>query len=343
MWPKSWQAKNSCSNPMATTSFTYKLDAAQQERLVRVLRQGNVRPVEMPYTRIAADAEGCRIALYTSGKCLVQGKGAQDWVLYNMEPLVLQQAGLGYEEELNPAVHEPHMGIDESGKGDFFGPMVIAAAYVNKPLAKAFAQSGVRDSKTVSSDRKAEEMAREIRKILQERYAVVTIGPRAYNRLYAKMRSVNAILAWGHARAIENLLEKVPDCPRALSDQFGPKSQVEKALLRNGRSITLEQRPKAESDPGVAAASILARAGFLAALRRLGEQYEVDLPKGASDRVRAVAGELVAARGPEVLLDTVKCHFRTTDAVLEAVGQTRDALPPEGRVTSKQSNRKWGE
>ncbi len=325
---------------MQKTSFTYKLDKPQQDRLLAVLQQANVRPVEMPYTRIAADAESCRIALYTSGKCLIQGKGAQDWITYTLEPLVLQEVRLGYEEVLDPALHDPHMGIDESGKGDFFGPLVIAAAYVNKPLVKAFEQEGVRDSKTIKSDKQAEAMARTIRKMLGERYAVVTIGPRAYNRLYAKMRNVNQMLAWGHARAIENLLEKVPDCPRAVADQFGPKTQIEKALMRNGRAIKLEQRPKAESDPAVAAASILARAGFIQALRRLGETYETEIPKGASDRVRTVAVDLIAARGPEVLLDTVKCHFRTTDAVLQAGGHTREALPPEGRVVSKPITRK---
>jgi ribonuclease HIII len=320
---------------MQKTSFTFRLDDIQQERLIGILRTGNYRPTEIPYTRIAADAENCRIALYTSGKCVIQGKGAQDWVTFTLEPLVLQEARLGYDEVHDPEASQPHMGIDESGKGDFFGPLVIAAAFVNKPLAKAFADKGVRDSKTVTSDKKAEEMARDIRKMLGDRYALVTIGPRAYNRLYAKMRNVNDILAWGHARAIENLLEKVPDCPRAVSDQFGPKRQIEQALMKKGRSIELIQRPKAESDPAVAAASILARASFIAALRKIGEQYGVTIPKGASDRVREIGVELVKKQGPETLLETVKCHFRTTDAVLEAAGHSRKDLGPEGQAVSK--------
>lgn len=320
---------------MQKTSYTYTLTAPQQESLIQLLRTGNYRPTEIPYTRIAVDAENCRIALYTSGKCVVQGKGAHDWIVYNLEPFVLQEARLGYEEVHDPEASQPHMGIDESGKGDFFGPLVIAAAYVNKPLAKAFAEKGVRDSKTVTSDKKAEDMARDIRKMLGDRYALVTIGPRAYNRLYSKMRNVNDMLAWGHARAIENLLEKVPDCPRAVSDQFGPKRQIEQALMKNGRSIELIQRPKAESDPAVAAASILARAGFIAALRKMGEQFDITIPKGASDRVREIAVELVQQKGPETLLDTCKCHFRTTDAVLEAAGHSRKDLGPEGQAVSK--------
>ena len=325
---------------MQKTSFTYTLSEPQQEALIGLLRAGNYRPTEIPYTRIAADAGSCRIALYTSGKCVVQGKGAHDWVVYTLEPHVLKEVRLGYEEVLDPEMYEPHMGVDESGKGDLFGPLVIAAAFVNKPLAKAFEERGVRDSKTVTSDKKAEEMARDIRSMLGDRYAIVTIGPRAYNRLYAKMRNVNSMLAWGHARTIENLLEKVPDCSRAVSDQFGPKKQIEQALMKQGRSIELVQRPKAESDPAVAAASILARAGFLSALRKMGEQYDITIPKGASDRVRQVAVELVAARGPEVLVDSVKCHFRTTDAVLEAAGHTREELGPEGAAVSKSFTRR---
>jgi ribonuclease HIII len=144
------------------------------------------------------------------------------------------------------------------------------------------------------------------------------------------MNSVNRILAWGHARAIENLLDKVPDCPRALSDQFGPEQQIQRALQQKGRKIKLEQRHKAESDIAVAAASILARAGFLTALDKLGEKYGAKLPKGASDKVQAVAGELLEKRGGAALLETAKCHFKTTDNVLGARGKTRagEGLPP---------------
>lgn len=325
---------------MSKTSFTYPLSPAQQSTLKHILQSGNYRPAEVPYTQIAVDAENCRVALYTSGKCVVQGKGAQDWVTFTLEPLVLQEARLGYDDVHAPEAYEPHMGIDESGKGDFFGPLVIAAAYVNKPLAKAFQEKGIRDSKTITSDKKAESMAEDIRKMLGDRYALVTIGPQAYNRLYAKMGNVNEMLAWGHARAIENLLEKVPDCPRAISDQFGPKKQIENALLKKGRSIELIQRPKAESDPAVAAASILARAAFIRALRRMGEAYGQEIPKGASEKVREVAAQLVAAKGPQVLLETVKCHFRTTDAVLEVGGHTRMALGPEGQAVSKPFSRR---
>ncbi len=105
--------------------------------------------------------------------------------------------------------------------------------------------------------------------------------------------------------------------------------------MRAGRRIELQQRPRAESDPAVAAASILARAEFLLALRKLEETYGQAFPKGASETVRAAAADLVRKRGPEVLLEVAKCHFRTTDQVLAAVGRTRADLGPEGQAVSK--------
>lgn len=317
------------------TSFTFKLDDAQQTTLMGLLRAGNYRPREVPYTRVAVEAEDCTIALYTSGKCVVQGKGAEDWITFTLEPLVLGEVVTGYDEVLRPEGYRPHMGVDESGKGDFFGPIVIAAAYVDEPLTRALKKLDVRDSKTITSDRKAEEMGKAIRETLEHRYSLVVIGPRAYNRLYLKMGNVNRMLAWGHARAIENLLDKVPDCPEALSDQFGPKHQIERALLQKGKKIQLVQRPKAESDPAVAAASVLARAAFLYELRKMGKRFDVEIPKGASDRVREVAVELVRGQGPEVLLETAKCHFRTLDRVFQATGHQRNRLGPEGEAVSR--------
>ncbi|MGI6086574.1 MAG: ribonuclease HIII [Kiritimatiellia bacterium] len=317
------------------TSFTFKLDDAKQILLMEILRSGNYTPVPMPYTQIAVDGDGCRVALYNSGKCLVQGKKAADFVSFVMEPQVLGAVRLGYEKILDAEHYQPHMGVDESGKGDFFGPLVIAAAYTDKALSEQMAKLGVRDSKTITSDKRLLEIARDLRQLLGRRYSLVRIGPAAYNRLYTKMRSVNSILAWGHSRAIENLLTVVPDCPRAVSDQFGSQQQVLRALMGKGRKIKLEQRHRAESDPAVAAASILARADFLLALRELAEKYDVKLPKGASSAVIERGVELVGRHGPTVLLETAKCHFRTADRILSDQGFTRAELGPNGQAQSK--------
>ena len=322
-------------NHLMPNSFTIELDQAQRAKLVSLLNGGNYRLVSIEHTVAAADTTDCRIALYKSGKCLVQGKGAEDFVRFVLEPEILGAARLGYEDVLDPDAIQPHIGVDESGKGDFFGPLVAAGAYVDPSLAPAMRTMGVRDSKKISSDRVALDMARDLRKLLGNRFAIVPIGPSAYNRLYAQMRNVNRMLSWAHARVIENMLERVPECPRAVSDQFGSKEQVQRALMKRGRKIKLIQKHRAESDLAVAAASVLARAAFLSALHGLGEQFGVTLPKGASPAVREAGVALVKARGEKVLLDVAKCHFRTTDAVLGELGKERGALGPLGAAVSK--------
>ncbi len=320
---------------MARTSFTFPLTAAQQRTLTELLNTGNYRPVTVPHAVVAVRTPDFSVALYRSGKCLIQGAGAEDFVTFVMEPQVLQQAELGYEKILHPEATSAHMGIDESGKGDFFGPMVIAAAYVDEALAEPMQAMGVRDSKAIGSDAKAIEIGNALRRLLGRRYTVIRIGPRAYNKLYSRMRNINLMLGWGHAKAIEELLEIIPDCPRAISDQFGSEQQVRRALGERGRRIELVQRHKAESDLAVAAASIIARHEFLNALSAMSAQYGLKIPKGASAAVQTTAVELVRQRGPEVLVDTVKCHFKTTDTVLATAGATRAALGPEGQAVSR--------
>lgn len=208
------------------------------------------------------------------------------------------------------------IGVDEAGKGDFFGPLVIAACFSDDKIDSAFAQIGLRESKKVS-DGRAFVLEREIRKIAP--CEVVAIGPEKYNELYAKIRNLNRLLAWGHARALENLLARVT--PReVVSDQFGDKSLIENALLKKGRGVKLIQRTKAESIPAVAAASILARAEFLRRLAALSDQYGVTLPKGAGDIVDAAGRKFVEIIGQGELSKIAKTHFKNTIRVL---GQTQ--------------------
>lgn len=309
-------------------SYTFKLTEAQQELLTNELAKSIYEAFLPPHAKAGGKRADCSIAIYNSGKCLIQGKGAAEFVEFVMEPHILKAVVLGYEKILQPEFSHPHMGVDESGKGDFFGPLVVAAAYVDEGICEAFQKMGVRDSKTVTSDNQIRKLAAGIRNILKGRFSMVTIGPEAYNKMYGTMGNVNKMLAWGHARAIENLLEKVPDCPRAVSDQFGPTARIESALMARGRKIKLEQRPRAEDDPAVAAASILARAGFIDGLQKLGDGFQVTLPKGASAQVRELARKLAEREGPAVLRKTCKLHFRTTDQVLEGLGG-RAALKEE--------------
>jgi ribonuclease HIII len=130
------------------------------------------------------------------------------------------------------------------------------------------------------------------------------------------MHSVNKLLAWGHARVIENLMgqrHRMNPLPvRAISDQFASsKSTVANALMSLGREIELIQRHKAEEDVAVAAASILARDEFVTRLAKLEKQFGVKLPKGASAAVDAAAREFLAKHGADSLPKVAKMHFRT--------------------------------
>lgn len=301
------------------SSYTCNLDADKIARLKSDLQARGFKFRDVPYAHFGAASEPYKVnvAVYTSGKLVVQGKGTTDFVQFYLEPELLGEARLGYEHILDPTMLESRMGVDESGKGDFFGPLVVAGVFLNEASAKNMMEIGVKDSKLIKSDAKIETIARQIRETTI--WDVLPIGNEAYNRLHTKMRNVNDILGWGHARVIENMLAKV-DCPKAISDQFGNKNIVIKALMARGKKIKLVQRHKAESDLAVAAASILARDEFVRRLKRLGKECGVALPKGASQAVIEAGREMVGKHGPDALAKVAKMHFRTAQVVLQRVG-----------------------
>jgi ribonuclease HIII len=204
------------------------------------------------------------------------------------------------------------IGIDESGKGDYFGPLVIAAVFVDTSSEADLVLMGARDSKKIS-DGRILELAPDIRRAC--RHSVVAIGPQRYNELYAKIRNLNRLLAWGHARALENILQQV-DCTLAISDQFGDEQLILNALQAKGKKVRLVQRTKAETDLAVAAASVLARAEFLHRLQRLSQEIGTSLPKGASPAVELAARMVIKKHGRERLGAVAKLHFKTTERVV---------------------------
>ena len=215
-----------------------------------------------------------------------------------------------------------HIGTDESGKGDYFGPLVVAGVYVPDKQEDVLKELGVKDSKRFS-DKRVREMADLVRK--SYKHSVVAIGPEKYNELYSKLKNLNRILAWAHARAIENILEEVA-CTQAITDQFGDRLFVENAMMKKGKNIELIQRPKAEEDMAVAAASILARAEFLKRLYFLSQDFKIDLPKGSSPRSEEVGLELVEKLGADVLEKVAKTHFKLTPRILDLVKEKSKAL-----------------
>ena len=298
------------------TIHTCKLTDEQALALQAALVARNWQPRTVPYARFAFESDKTNIVFYESGKLVVQGKGTQEFVEFVLEPEILKQAKLGYETVLNPDLLLPRFGVDESGKGDFFGPLCIAGVYVNESVINSWKDAGIRDSKNISSDKKIAELAEKIRKTSGCVVDTVIVGNEAYNRLYAKMKSVNMLLAWGHARVIENLMGKRyqmnPPPVKAISDQFAAsKSVIEKALMAQGKEIQLVQRHKAEEDIAVAAASILARDEFVKGIAKLEHQFQMKFPKGASAAVDKAAKEFVETRGAGELQIVSKLHFRT--------------------------------
>lgn len=301
----------------ALTSYTKALTPAQATSLRIILEEEGWAFESKPWCLFAASRGKVNVLVYEKGpKVVVQGKDTEAFVLNTLEPRVLGVAELGYEEVHHPEHFEPHLGVDESGKGDFFGPLVIAGVYADAHVARMLRECGAVDSKQISSDAKIEKLAEAVRAIPGLRWEVVQINPERYNALYSKFGNLNRLLAWGHAKVIEVLLERVPDCPRAVSDQFANPTVLQRALQEKGRGIELVQRTKAESDPAVAAASILARERFVTWLRDTGASLGIALPKGVSAAVKDSARRIAANEGAEGLARFAKMHFRTSAEVL---------------------------
>ena len=249
------------------------------------------------------------VDLFTTGKVLIQGK-----------PSILQTDLRSWVDERRVSLEGTNtaglarIGSDESGKGDYFGPLVVGAVYVDGQTEARLIDLGVCDSKLLP-DHRIIEMAEIIGQICP--YSVVSLGPKTYNEMYAKMQNLNRLLAWGHARCLEKVLEKVT-CDLAIADQFGNESYLLNALGERNLQIRLEQRPHAESDMAVAAASILARAEFVRRMEQLSRQIGKRLPKGAFDPSIITIGREIAARGGEAALaEVAKVHFKTTQKILE--------------------------
>ncbi len=295
----------------------YTLTAAQAADFRQALSERGWEFCDQPYARWKAVKGHSNIVAYASGKTVLQGTATAETVEFILEPIVLKVAHAVSEAEKRQAEAAEaldesfHCGIDESGKGDFFGPLAIACVATEGAAARRLQEAGVTDSKMVSTDAQIARLAAIVRRECANRYAVVVLPPETYNRLYGQIGNLNRLLAWGHARVLENLLEKCPGCPRAISDQFGPGSLVRRALMERGRQIVLDEHPKAERDIAVAAASILARDEFVRRLAALSGEAGLALPKGAGPGVLATGREFLKLHPASALVRFAKLHFKT--------------------------------
>lgn len=309
---------------------TVQLSQTEAKALRRKLQdRAGYEETSRDYADFCFEGPRVNVAYYPKkGKLLVQGSGADEFMEFVMlidpksgvsavsgkpaTPKAKAQAGMADSLDVRP-----HFGVDESGKGDYFGPLVIAGVYSDENTAAQLVKLGCQDSKAIPDDRKIAAIAAKVMALPGVAYEVVCIGPKRYNELYAEFGNLNRLLAWGHARVIAALHEKVPSCPRALSDKFANEWVLKMALKKRNVPVILEQRTKGESDIAVAAASILARARFVKWMRDTAAASGCELPFGCSPHVTKAARVFVATHGQERLSDVAKLHFKTTAKVIQ--------------------------
>lgn len=292
---------------MTSKSFVAQINLQLAEKLQADLTGQGFTLTRPPHSIFSAKKPGLSCTLYESGKLLIQGKAIDDFILYYIEPEILQNFTYSHPEQY--VERKSHIGVDEAGKGDFFGPLCTAAIYCTTEDIDKLLKLGIRDSKQLS-DEAIGRMANVLQK--EFKHSIVALPPSTYNRLYSKFRNLNSLLGWAHATAIENVYT-LSGCNLAFIDQFGHSLIVEKAVASKKIPVQLVQRHKGESDPVVAAASIIARNAFVVGLERLSQQYHMNLPKGASAAVIAAGRQFLQKHGREALGDVAKLHFKTTD------------------------------
>lgn len=317
--------------PKKLSSYTIKLDDAQMEKLRAICEARGFMPFDVAYTRFAYKSDPARINLsaYTSGKVVIAGKGTEEFVTMTLEPEVTGAPKLGYDEVLHPEWFEPHAGLDESGKGDFFGPVVAATVIADKPAIEAWRKAGVQDSKKI-----AEQRIIELDRIIRETPGVVVrtcfCGMPKYNELMSRPgANLNRLLAWQHATALEQALQAKP-VKWGLLDQFSEQPLAQRELARKGvKNFDLRMRTRAEEDPVVAAASVVARAEFVRQVNLLSRRFGAKLQKGASAAVKQQAAEIIGKCGVRALGEFAKLHFRTAYEVVSAAGKLGELPLPE--------------
>ena len=294
--------------------YVCQVDKEKTEQLQSYLTEKGFEFHDVPHAFFGARSGKLSITLYKSSKLVIQGKEAKEFVEFYLEPYLLEDFSLSYEHVYKQQEFKEHIGVDESGKGDYFGPLVIASAFAEKSKIDSLIKAGVKDCKKLSI-KKTIELYNFLRKTIL--YSIVTVGPEKYNGLYEKMTNLNRMLAWGHARAIENLLLKV-NCDRVLLDKFSNKDLISDALMKRARKVTIEQKTHAEEDIIVAAASVLARGEFLMRLDQMEEQFGMKFPRGAGKIVEEAAVKFIEKEGMSTLTKVAKLHFRTTKKVIMA-------------------------
>lgn len=268
-----------------------------------------------PYTRFRAVGTDISCTLYQSGKLMIQGKRAMDFIELVMRPKFPYLFATDFSTQNETPTKFPkiaHIGSDETGKGDFFGPLVIAALYADPAGIDKLIAMGATDSKLLTDD-KIIPLATAIENAFPS--AVVTLFPNEYNPLYASIGNLNHLLAFAHAKAIAQLKNKT-QAELAWVDQFSTAPLVSNELRKQGVNIKIEQFVRGESDPVIAGASLIARKHFVLGMAKLENEYGEKLPKGAGQPVINAGVKILNTRGKGFFSHVAKTHFKTIETIL---------------------------
>lgn len=295
---------------MAQKTISLQLNHQEVEKLKEVLlKEGWVEAVIVnDYVSLRMkNNRGSVCTLYTSMKVVFQGNEDFTTIVNTIK-----------ERESIEGI-KPRLGVDEVGKGDYFGPLVVVSCFVNNDFVEKYQVLGVGDSKKFS-DSRVRSMYNELKNY--KYYYTSVVYPQEYNGLYSKLKNVAILLAKEHSKVIElglkDLKEKNIDCKMVVIDQFSSKkSRITDELgpLALDSGIEFVQFHKGESDIAVAAASIIARGIFLDEMDKMKDEYYFDFPKGASS-VIAPAKEFVKRYGVDELEKVAKISFKTTKKVI---------------------------
>jgi ribonuclease HIII len=304
---------------MAQETLVLKLAPAEQTRFKERLEGGPFEYRSVPHATLSVKGEGVVATLYSSGKLVVQGADPTVFTLRYLErggEPASKGAGTATATRTSGGLAiptgRPLVGSDEAGKGDYFGPLVVCALRLPDEHREGVARSGVTDSKALTDDA-VRRMAPTLPKSFD--HAVECLDPPEYNAMHAEVKNLNPMLAELHARAIRRIAKKGDV---VLVDRFANEKLV--ASRVKDLKIELFQFPRAEAEPGVAAASVIARAVFLERLAALSDETAVDLRKGAGAPTDIAAREFVALHGFDGLARVAKVHFKNTAKIRGARG-----------------------
>ena len=292
-------------------NIVIKVDEETKQKMIAYYKD-KIRDKKIPYAIFQAQEEDTVITLYESGKAMFQGISADvDASMWAMLQDKKEEAN--NEEDL---YHITSIGSDEVGTGDYFGPVVVCAAYVNIEDIKFLEELKVKDSKQTTDDY-IRKIAPTIAKKID--YELLVLSNKEYNEKYKEIKNINKIKAIMHNKVLYTLHQRHSDCNKIIIDEFAKENSYFNYL----KEVTNVERnliftPKAENkNMAVGAAAILARFTFLEIMDKLSDKYHEPLLKGASSEVDKQAERLIEKYGKEVLDDIAKLHFINTERILK--------------------------